>query len=180
MNKEESLLAAIYENVSLRPYDASWPDLFEAERQRLQTLFPGRFIDIQHIGSTAVPGLSAKPVVDILAGVESMSVVEELIGPLCQSSYATSAEFNDKLPDSRWFMRWADGHRTHHLHVAVHGSEFWTDRLRFRDALRASPVLAAEYRELKASLAELHREDREAYTEAKRKFILTSSQRNAR
>jgi GrpB-like predicted nucleotidyltransferase (UPF0157 family) len=168
---EESLHAAIYEDVTLRPYDPSWPAMFDAERKRLHSLFPDKFIDIQHIGSTAVSGLAAKPLIDVLAGVSSMAVAEELIEPLCSSGYTTSAAFNSTLPDSRWFMRWSKGHRTHHLHVAVHGSDFWKERLQFRDVLRANPALAVKYQQMKISLAELHRGDREAYTDAKSSFI---------
>jgi len=81
MTEDESLLAAIYEDVALHSYDASWPQAFEAERDRLLSLFPGTFKDLQHIGSTAVPGLSAKPVIDILAGVQSITVAERLALP---------------------------------------------------------------------------------------------------
>ena len=175
MTDEESLLAAIYEDVRLTPYDPSWPGMFEIERERLLLMFPGEFIDIQHIGSTAVYGLTAKPIIDILAGVSSMSAAEDLIKPLCRSGYTTSAEFNATLPDSRWFMRWPNGHRTHHLHVAVHGGNFWIQRLRFRDSLRANPALAAQYSQLKLTLAESHRSDREAYTDAKAKFVIAAS-----
>jgi GrpB-like predicted nucleotidyltransferase (UPF0157 family) len=171
VTNEESLLAAIYEEVALQPHDASWPAAFRAERDRLLFIFPGKFIGIQHIGSTAVPGLLSKPVIDILAGVSSMTTADELVEPLCRSDYTTSAEFNATLPDSRWFMRWSNGRRTHHLHLAVHGSEFWVQRLRFRDALLADTMLAAKYSQLKSALALTHRTDREAYTNAKSEFI---------
>jgi len=171
MTEEESLLAAIDEGVELHSYDASWPRAFEVERERLLSLFPGTFEDIQHIGSTAVPGLSAKPVIDILAGVQSITFAERLALPLCQSGYATSAEFNESLSDRKWFMRWANGHRTHHLHLVVHGSSVWHERLVFRDALRSSPELAAEYAALKTRLAAAHPKDREAYTDAKAEFV---------
>lgn len=177
MNDSESLNEAINEEVSLHDYDASWPDKFVAERDRLLALFPLNIIDIEHIGSTAVPGLLAKPVIDILAGVESMTVARALTEPLLEAGYSTSAEFNAKLTDRQWFMRWADGRRTHHLHVVVHLGKEWTDRLRFRDALRASPMLAARYAALKAGLLLKHANDREAYTSGKSGFIrLTLSQ----
>lgn len=177
MNDSESLNEAINEEVSLHDYDASWPDKFVAERDRLLALFPVNIIDIEHIGSTAVPGLLAKPVIDILAGVESMTVARALTEPLLEAGYSTSAEFNAKLTDRQWFMRWADGRRTHHLHVVVHLGKEWTDRLRFRDALRASPMLAARYAALKAGLLLKHANDREAYTSGKSGFIrLTLSQ----
>ncbi|MDM0040509.1 GrpB family protein [Variovorax sp. J22G21] len=167
----ESLERAIHEEVALSPWDARWPAQFEAERARLMSLFPGQLIDVQHFGSTAIPGMTAKPVIDILAGVESMAVADALAGPLLQSHYTTSAGFNATLTNRRWFMRWADGRRTHHLHVVVHGGDEWQRRLRFRDALRADGALAARYGALKNDLAVLHRVDREAYTDAKTAFV---------
>ena len=175
MPDDEALIAAIYEEVALQPHDSAWATMFQTERARLLSLFPGQFVDIQHIGSTAIPGLPAKPIVDLLAGVRSIEVADELIAPLCDCGYITSAEFNEKLIDSRWFMRASGGHRTHHLHVAVHGSEFWLKRLRFRDALLMDAELAARYARLKADLASRHRNDREAYTDAKAEFIDAAS-----
>jgi GrpB-like predicted nucleotidyltransferase (UPF0157 family) len=127
--------------------------MFTTERARLESLFPDAFIDIQHFGSTAVPGLTAKPIIDILAGVESMAVADALIEPLCQTGYTTSAEFNATLSDRRWLMKWADGHRTHHLHIVVHGGDEWRRRVAFRDALRSNNKLAEHYGLLKKELA---------------------------
>jgi GrpB-like predicted nucleotidyltransferase (UPF0157 family) len=176
MTDPESLQAAIHEDVALQAYDARWPALFIAERDRLFALFPARFIAIEHIGSTAVPGLAAKPVIDILAGVASMAAAGALSSPLCANGYTTSAEFNAALTDRQWFMRWANGHRTHHLHLVVHGGPVWAQRLRFRDALRTDPALAARYAALKAGLAAAYPADREAYTEAKAAFVHAASQ----
>jgi GrpB-like predicted nucleotidyltransferase (UPF0157 family) len=173
MTEQDSLFAAINEDVALCPYDARWPAMFIAEHDRLVSLFPSAFLDIQHFGSTAVPGLAAKPIIDILAGVESMAVAESLAEPLCRSGYATSAEFNSTLTDRKWFMRWANGRRTHHLHIAVYGGSVWRQRLKFRDALRSSPELASEYAALKTALATEHANDREAYTDAKASFVLS-------
>jgi len=171
MTEEESLQAAINEPVVLRAYDPHWPGMFEAERERLLSLFPHDFIAIEHIGSTAVPGLAAKPVIDILAGVASMDAARALVAPLCKQGYTTSAEFNATLADRQWLMRWADGRRTHHLHLVVHDGPVWKQRLRFRDALRADPALAWNYAALKTELAAKHPTDREAYTEAKAVFV---------
>jgi GrpB-like predicted nucleotidyltransferase (UPF0157 family) len=171
----ESLQAAIHDAVDLQAYDDAWPAMFVAERDRLLGLLPLSFIDIEHIGSTAVPGLVAKPVVDMLAGVESMVMARSLSGVLLEAGYATSAEFNATLGDRQWFMRWAGGRRTHHLHVVVHRGPAWRERLRFRDALRADPVLAARYVALKADLAVRHPADREAYTQAKAAFVHAAS-----
>jgi GrpB-like predicted nucleotidyltransferase (UPF0157 family) len=171
MTDQESLLAAIHEEVRLHPYDAEWPDHFLAERDRLLNAFPNAFLELQHIGSTAIPGLPAKPIIDMLAGVESMVVADEMVTPICSAGYTTSTDFNASLVDRRWFMRWANGHRTHHLHVVVHGSRTWLEHLRFRDELRLSPALAARYAALKFELAAKHTADREAYTDAKAKFV---------
>ena len=171
MNEQNSLLNAINERVELRPYDPLWTSMFTVERDRLIALFPESFIDIQHFGSTAVPGLSAKPVIDMLAGVASMSIADSLIEPLCRVGYDTSAEFNATLSDRRWLMKWANGHRTHHLHIVVHGGDEWQLRLRFRDALRADDKLAQQYNLLKNELAARFTDDREAYTEAKATFV---------
>jgi GrpB-like predicted nucleotidyltransferase (UPF0157 family) len=171
VNEQESLAAAINEAVHLREHDPAWASAFRIERQRLEVQLPGSFIDVQHVGSTSVPGLVAKPVIDILAGVESMAAADALVAPICRIGYTTSAEFNATLSDRRWFMRWAHGHRTHHLHVVVHGSTAWHEHLQFRDALRTDPGLLARYRELKQQLALRHAGDREAYTQAKSSFV---------
>lgn len=178
MTDADALNAAIHEEVALHAYDSRWPDLFVAERDRLLALFPLVFLDIEHIGSTAVPGLMAKPIIDLLAGVETLGMARSLADALCEAGYTTSAEFNATLTDRQWFMRSARGHRTHHLHVVVHGGPAWTRHLRFRDALRASPVLAARYAALKAELALQHPADREAYTRAKTAFVNSLSDRS--
>jgi GrpB-like predicted nucleotidyltransferase (UPF0157 family) len=165
-----SLQAAIHEPVVLRPYAPAWPRAFDDERARLLAALPG-LIDVQHIGSTAVPGLVAKPIIDLLAGVASMAVARTLIEPVLQLGYTTSRAFNDTLADRLWFMRAAGGRRTHHLHVVVHGSPTWHQHIAFCDALRRQPALAARYAALKAELAARHRDDRDAYTGAKDDFV---------
>jgi GrpB-like predicted nucleotidyltransferase (UPF0157 family) len=166
------LLAAINQAIEIQPYDLAWPALFAIERTRLLDLFSDSFVAIEHIGSTAVPGLAAKPVIDILAGVASMSVADELLNPLCQAGYDTSKEFNATLMDKRWLMLHANGKRTHHLHLVVHGQSEWRRTLAFRDALRADPGLAARYEKLKRDLAARLGGDREAYTAAKTEFVM--------
>jgi GrpB-like predicted nucleotidyltransferase (UPF0157 family) len=170
MTDQESLQRAIHEEIALAAYDPAWAGTFQAERDRLHSLFP-QILAIEHIGSTAVIGLAAKPVIDLMAGVADMAVAEALAGPLCQVGYTTSAEFNASLQDRKWFMRWADGHRTHHLHVMVQEGKRWKEHLIFRDALRTDAGLAARYGALKHRLAATHGRDREAYTAAKATFV---------
>ena len=171
MTEQESLEAAIHEHVALVPYDIGWPKKFEAERTRLLSLFPDAFIEIEHFGSTAIPGMSAKPIIDILGGVATLTGADALLARLCEFAYSTSVQFNASLSGRKWFMRWADGRRTHHLHVVVHGGEIWLERLAFRDRLRADAEAAQRYESLKASLATKHWDDREAYTAAKADFV---------
>lgn len=172
MGEAGSLEQAIHEEVALHSYDPQWPAAFLAERERLMALFPAQLCDVQHIGSTALPGMPAKPIIDLLGGVASMAIADALVTPLLGAGYTTSAEFNATLSDRRWLMRWANGRRTHHLHLVVVDSPAWKQRLHFRDALRQNPGLAQHYAGLKHELAAQHRFDREAYTQAKTAFVL--------
>lgn len=171
MTDAQSLAAAIAEDVQLQAHDPTWAQAFELERDRLMALLPGVFVTIEHIGSTAIHGLVAKPIIDIMAGVPSLDGVDPLIALLCGNGYSTSQEFNDSLIDRKWLMRWRDGHRTHHLHIVARFGDQWLDRLAFRDALRRDAALAARYGALKSELAARHQRDREAYTDAKAAFV---------
>ncbi len=171
MADDNTLARAITEVVHLEPHDPRWAGQFTMERDRLLELLPGQFTAIEHIGSTAVPMLAAKPVIDLLAGVGSIGEADALLGSLCSHGYETSAEFNATLPDRRWLMRHASGRRTHHLHLVVFGGDLWLRWLKFRDILRSDPAVAARYGHLKHELAAQHHLDREAYTRAKSAFI---------
>lgn len=152
--------------VEIVDYDSSWPAAFEAERKRLAPLLTGT--EIHHIGSTAVPGLAAKPIIDMAA------LVDDLAAPIAalieRGGYQYAAAFNATLTHRRFLCYPTAAHRTHHLHLVDDPGEL-ERRLGFRDRLRANPVLASEYVELKRALAERYRDDREAYTEAKSEFI---------
>jgi GrpB-like predicted nucleotidyltransferase (UPF0157 family) len=180
MLQSDSLALAIVEQIRIVPHDPQWSVHFAAEKARLLDLLPSHFAAIEHIGSTAVPGLAAKPIIDIIAGVGSMGAADALLEPLCANGYETSAEFNATLPDRRWLMRHAFGKRTHHLHLVVFGSELWIRWLQFRDLLRADVATAKRYEDLKEEHAEKHRDDREAYTRAKKAFIDEACRRQPR
>ncbi len=171
MDEEESLQLAIREQVRIVPHDPVWPEKYQAERTRLLALAPEAFLAIEHVGSTAVPGMAAKPIIDIAGGVRSMEVADVLLTLLCQNGYSTSAEFNATLTNQRWLMRHADGHRTHHLHLVVHEDREWRRKIAFRNALRADPETARRYHVLKSGLAEAMGSDRDAYTSAKTEFV---------
>jgi GrpB-like predicted nucleotidyltransferase (UPF0157 family) len=139
--------------------------MFAAEVERLTPLLPGA--DIHHIGSTAVPGLAAKPVIDLMALVANL---DEPSDRLVAAGYEYPAAYNETLRDRRWLCRPSAAHRTHHLHL-VADADVLARHLRFRDRLRASPELRDDYTQLKLSLAARHPDDREGYTDAKAAFI---------
>jgi len=155
--------------VFIAAYDQNWPALFEAERAVLsKVLRPWLMGPIEHVGSTAVPGLPAKPVIDIMAGVDSLDSSREALLPLRELGYQYAPYHPDLM---HWFCKPSFSHRTHHLHLVPLRSPLWYDRLRFRDCLRSTPAVANEYAALKYRVAELHRFDREAYTDAKGAFV---------
>jgi GrpB-like predicted nucleotidyltransferase (UPF0157 family) len=155
--------------IHISTYDPAWPGLFEAERELLAgVLSPWLGGSIEHVGSTAVPGLSAKPVIDIMAGVASLGACRDAISVLQNIGYHYSPYRADVM---HWFCKPSLSFRTHHLHLVPYRSRLWTERLAFRDYLRSEPTVAHEYAELKERLAETYRFERESYTEAKGPFI---------
>jgi GrpB-like predicted nucleotidyltransferase (UPF0157 family) len=167
----DDVARAIEQPVSLADYDPEWPEIFEAERQRLMDALPGTFIAIEHIGSTAVEGMRAKPLIDMLAGVATMEQAFAINDVLDRIGYITSPELNATLKTRQWFMRQSGGRRTHHLHVVVHDGDDWWLRLRFRDRLRNDPATRARYEALKDDLVKRFANDRDSYTEGKSTFI---------
>lgn len=155
--------------VEIVPYDPAWPSLFEGERALLEvTLAPWLAGPIEHIGSTAVPGLAAKPVIDIMAAVESLPASA---GAIPAASALDYVYFPYRPDVMHWFCKPSPAHRTHHLHLVPLNSQLWIERLTFRDCLRRDAVAATEYAALKMALAKQHEFDREAYTDAKGPFI---------
>jgi GrpB-like predicted nucleotidyltransferase (UPF0157 family) len=152
--------------VEIVPYDAAWPARFEEERRRLAGMLPGAAIE--HFGSTAVPGLAAKPVVDVIA------LVDDLDRPIAvlveRGGYSFPAEYNAGLEARRWLCWPGPERRIFHLTLTDSRAE-WQRRLRFRDLLRADAELRADYESLKRSLAERFTGDREGYTAAKADFV---------
>ncbi len=157
--------------VVIAPYDPAWPERFERERAGLLALFEPGTARVEHVGSTAVPGLGAKPIIDMLLGVERIEAVEARIPRLEARGYAYLAEHEAALPERRFFARPRVPPRAFHLHAVELSTPFWERHLRFRDALRARPELAHEYEALKTDLARRLGADRDRYTEAKTAFI---------
>jgi GrpB-like predicted nucleotidyltransferase (UPF0157 family) len=157
------------EPIRLVPSDPSWPARFELERTVLAEAIE-EWVDggIHHVGSTAVPGLEAKPIIDILVGVRDLETARGCFEPLADLGYL----YAPYLPaEMHWFCKPDPARRTHHLHLVPSGSPRYRNELAFRDRLRADPRLAADYAALKRRLALRHPDDREAYTEGKDRFI---------
>ena len=153
--------------------DPDWPARFEDERLRLEiALTAETILSIEHFGSTAVPGLAAKPIIDILIAVPSVararSSFPAKLNPLGYVYWAENPK-TDRLFFVKGMPPFA-ARRSHHIHVCERPSEMW-DRLKFRDYLIENPQEAGRYADLKVMLADKHRNDREAYTRAKDSYI---------
>lgn len=155
--------------VIVKPYDSRWPLEFERVRAELAHALPSWVLSIEHVGSTAVPGLDAKPIIDVLVGVPSLQRGLEL-RPILES-LGFEYRANDELPDRHYFPRTRDGYRVHHVSVAEPGSRHYRNTLIFRDALRADRQLAGRYARLKHRLARELGLVRFAYLNAKTELI---------
>lgn len=158
--------------VSLSEYTSEWQTQFECVSAELASVLadsPG--LAIEHVGSTSVPGLCAKPVIDLLIGVSSLKDIESRICMLQQLGFRYRPEHEKEIPDRRYFVREPGQRLRVHVHAVVTGSALWLGHLAFRDALRRDGHLAAEYASLKRTLALQHAHDKASYTRAKAPFI---------
>lgn len=156
-------------SIRIESYDPEWPARFEQELPALERVL-GKSVTggIHHVGSTSVPGLDAKPVIDILAGIEDLDGARPHIDPLSELGYMYSPYRVDEM---LWFCKPNPEHRTHHLHLVPTGSPRFKAELAFRNYLRKHSEVAQQYAALKRHLATRCGHDREAYTQAKGDFI---------
>ena len=153
------------------PYSTHWPAAFAHECAGLVAVFAPLDVSVEHVGSTAVPGLAAKPVLDVLLGVPCLRDVEARIPALEGIGYAYVKKYEDEIPDRRYFVKpSAEGLRVH-LHGVVRGGALWSRHLAFRDALRRDSAFRESYQTLKRELAAAFADDKAAYQEAKAPFI---------
>ena len=162
--------------VVVLPYDPRWPELFRIERDRLAGIFGERAAGIEHVGSTAVPGLAAKEIVDILLGLRPLELNPQDLSAMTRLGYVDRGELG--IPGRRFFPKGAPP--THHVHAVEHGSVEWLKHVHFRDHLRAHPEDARSYAKLKHDLAARFPDDREAYTEGKSPFVAAVLRRASR
>ena len=161
------------DEIEIVEYDGHWPSMFDEEAALLRQALDGDLVvGVEHFGSTAIPGMAAKPIIDILVGVRSLVEARAVvIEPLQRLGYVFWAD-NPKT-DRMFFVKGMPPYgvrRTHHVHIAEPAGEMWS-RLAFRDYLTARPDEAQRYERLKRDLAAIHRADREAYTDAKAAFV---------
>lgn len=155
--------------VTIEDYNSNWSKEFDEENIKLQEILKDKVKSIEHIGSTSVEGLGAKPTLDIAIGVSDLEVVNDFIEPL--KKLGDEFVYHKEFPERRFFRKgkWRAG--THHLHFYKYGGEYWNNQILFRDYLRNNPDVLKEYHQLKVNLAEKYRFDRVSYTEAKAPFI---------
>ncbi len=175
MQVAEAIWQNIHEAIEIFPYDPVWPAAYSAEDAQIRAALGSMAIGVHHIGSTAVPKLDAKPIIDIMVTVRQLEDAIACIAPLRSLGYA----FIDypQNTDRRFFRKdsprpaGCGTFRTHHLHIVEQNSASLVDHLAFRDALRVSSELREQYATLKAELAAGHKDDRATYSERKSAFI---------
>lgn len=153
--------------VRLLEYDARWPDLFSAERRRIVQQCGTLPLALEHIGSTSIPGMCAKPVLDMLGGRPSDSAIADYIAALERAGYVHRGERG--VPGREFFRR--GDPRAYHVHLVEHGGRLWTEYLDFRNYLRAHPDAARRYAQAKRELAARFPHDRESYITAKSEYV---------
>jgi len=177
----ERIERVLREPVYIVPHNPDWPRMFAEERNHLLATLPPELIGrIEHFGSTAIPGLAAKPVVDMLVEVSSLEATKGRIAPVLEAAgydyFWRPTRGDDVPPFYAWFIkRDGDGVRTHHIHMVEKDFEHWQGLL-FRDYLIEHPEVAREYEALKLRLAHDYPNDREAYTDGKTEYVVRVTQ----
>ncbi len=152
-------------------YSPGWPELFEQEKHLLQKVLANTGVVIEHVGSTSVVGLAAKPIIDLMLGLPDFSQADSLIPKITALGYVYISKYEDVMPDRRYFTKKQGQTTTHHIHMVEIGSEFWQRHLLFRNFLRQNPQVAQAYAAFKKALAQREWQDGNDYAEAKTEFI---------
>jgi len=156
--------------VKLVPHDPEWIELFRREAANIKGLLRDRLLGIEQIGSTAVPDLDAKPILDLMVAVESIDEFEGYSVLLRRLGYEFRRD-NRKEQEHILCVKGPEENRTHYLKLTTPGSEFWSEHILFRDYLLHHPERLKAYQKLKRDLFDKHAEDRALYTDGKAQFI---------
>jgi GrpB-like predicted nucleotidyltransferase (UPF0157 family) len=158
--------------IEIENYDPLWPKLYEQEKEIILNACVNKIHSIEHVGSTSVPGLGAKPIIDILLGVTNLKIADSFIPNMIDAGYEYVSKYEDVMPERRYFVkRNTEGNKTHHVHTVEVGSDFWKRHLLFRDYLRINDDARDRYWDLKKELSMQDWNDRNDYTDAKTEFI---------
>ncbi len=152
-------------------YNSEWSVMYEEIKKLFFNSFGEKIAKIEHIGSTSVPGLGAKPIIDVLLGVNKLSDAEKIIPNMEQLGYEYVFKFEDIMPERRYFVKYQNEKSIHHIHTVEITSEFWKRHLLFRDFLRLHDNVRDKYYKLKKKLAGIDWEDTMGYTDSKTDFI---------
>ncbi len=155
--------------VRLAEHSVDWVIAYAREVLNLRQLLANDFITAEHIGSTSIPGLVAKPIIDMMVAVPNMHVAEQLVERLTAAGYIYRPD--GSLPDRVYFNRRVNQVDTHHISLSTKSTRFWAEKIVFRDFLRRNADARREYAKLKQSLAQSLRQDRAAYTNSKHSFV---------
>ena len=156
--------------VKLAEYNPEWAELFESEKRSIQEVFQDQVLGIEHVGSTAIPGMLAKPILDLMIAVESLEDYERFTPLLEKVGYKFMRDQRG-YQGSILYVKGPEENRTHYLKLGVRDSDFWRENILFRDYLIAHPEKAKQYMELKQCLFEKHEGVRECYTKDKHEFV---------
>lgn len=157
--------------ILIKEYDPKWALFFKSESKRISCAIADFILSIEHIGSTAVPGLAAKPIVDILIGVKKVTASPLFIPPLLNLDYVYIPEYESSFPERRYLHKGENYEPAFHLHIVEPDTVFYKRHIAFRDYLRTHPETVEEYAGLKRMLAAKFGSDREGYTDSKTDFI---------
>jgi GrpB-like predicted nucleotidyltransferase (UPF0157 family) len=155
--------------ITIQEYDSAWPLTFQSERDALVSAIPIELVAIHHIGSTSVPGLAAKPIIDIMLEVANIDVLDSVRYSFEGLGYECMGEFG--ISGRRFFRKGPRGHRTHHIHAFEIGSIGAVRHLAFRDYIKEHPNIAAEYETLKRAVAAACAGDIQRYCDGKAEFM---------
>ena len=167
--KKKNIIGLQRKKVILFPYNTEWKKIYKKEEKLLISVLENQVLDIQHIGSTSVPGVKAKPIIDIVIAVKRIKDVERLIKSVKKLGYEYKCEAGVK--GRYFFVKGSEEKRTHYIHMVRLGGKQWKNLTYFREYLLENKENIKKYNELKENLAKEYKNDRDTYTKKKSLFI---------
>lgn len=159
-------------DINIAPYESKWATMYQEEKTKILSVIADKIVAIEHIGSTAVPDLASKPIIDIMVGTKNLDIANECIEPLKTIDYEYCPQYEVDMPERRYFHRGPNLPNKHfHLHMVAINSDFWKTHLLFRDYLRKHARARIAYQNLKEELAKKYSPDIMAYCNGKTDFI---------